>query len=112
MITSAEGGHHARRRRRSEGAVGRTLTDDDRRQASSAPLTPIGSGWFRPLAVLLSLDRLYVLGARLVLIDMVLYSAFVVPRLRWVLLGALSTLTLLFFLWHFVAGLLRGRNKV
>ncbi|OLD64377.1 MAG: hypothetical protein AUI47_06335 [Acidobacteria bacterium 13_1_40CM_2_68_5] len=87
-------------------------SDDDRRQASSAPLTPIGSGWFRPLAVLLSLDRLYVLGARLVLIAMVLYSAFVVPRLRWVLLGALSTLTLLFFLWHFVAGLLRGRNKV
>lgn len=85
--------------------------DDDRRQASSAPLTTVEPSGFRPLVALLRLDRLYVLCVRVVLLSMVLYGAWVAPRLRWVLLGAVSTLALLFLMWHFAARWLHGRGR-
>ena len=85
--------------------------DDDRRQTSSAPLTIIEPSGFRPLVALLRLDRLYVLCARVVLVSMVLYGAWVAPRLRWVLLGAVTTLALLLLMWHFAVRWLHGRSR-
>src|SRR5258706_7307997 len=74
----------------------------DTRHSSPSPPTPSERGGFRPLAALLALDRAYVFGARVVLVAMLLYGAWVAPRLRWVGLGALVTFGAFSLVWHYV----------
>ena len=83
---------------------------NDHRHVASTPLPPDGLSGIRPLAVLFKLDSLLFVAVRLVLIAMVLYGVWVVPRLRWVLLGAAGTFTLLFLVWRRVARWLHARG--
>ena len=83
---------------------------DDPRYRSPTPEAATRRSNSGPFDALFTFDRVYVLVTRLVLLAMVLYGAWLAPRLRWVLLAAVSTLALLHVLWHYVARWLGARG--
>jgi len=99
-------------RRSRRGAAGRSpgRAAADPRHTSTVPSAPSEGRGVRPLLALLAIDELYVFAGRLVLIAMVLYGAWVAPRIRWAVLGAAITYVVLSLLWRLAARWVGGKR--